>query len=114
MILKNSLIYINQFFFFIYNLIRKIYLNSNIYNKKISKGNISDFIYKPSPSLLDCLVKYSNKKNNISDFSFNDVWSKSNIKKKDFKNLKFSDYYKHHKDFMNPITYEQLKKIIQN
>ena len=62
MYLKNSLIYINQFFFFIYNLIRKIYLNSNIYNKKISKGNISDFIYKPSPSLLDCLVKYSKKK----------------------------------------------------
>ena len=87
MYLKNSLIYINQFFFFIYNLIRKIYLNSNIYNKKISKGNISDFIYKPSPSLLDCLVKYSKKKNNISDFSFSDVWSKSNIKEKDFKNL---------------------------
>ncbi len=87
MYLKNSLIYINQFFFFIYSQIRKIYLNSNIYNKKISKGNISDFIYKPSPSLLDCLVKYSNKKKNISDFSFNDVWSRNNIKEKDFKNL---------------------------
>ena len=37
-----------------------------------------------------------------------------NIKKKDFKNLKFSDYYNYHKDFMNPITYEELKKIIQN
>ena len=36
------------------------------------------------------------------------------IKNKDFKNLKFSDYYKQHKDFMNPITYEQLKTIIQN
>ena len=37
-----------------------------------------------------------------------------NIENKDFKNLKFSDYYKHHNDFMNPITYEELKKIIQN
>ncbi len=37
-----------------------------------------------------------------------------NTKIKDFKNLRFSDYYKHHKDFMNTITYEQLKKIIQN
>ena len=36
------------------------------------------------------------------------------IKNKDFKNLKFSDYYKQHKDFMNPVTYEQLKTIIQN
>ena len=37
-----------------------------------------------------------------------------NIKNKDFKNLKFSDYYKNHKDFMNPVAYEQLKKIIQD
>ena len=34
------------------------------------------------------------------------------LKNKDFKNLKFSDYYKQHKDFMNPVTYEQLKTII--
>ena len=37
-----------------------------------------------------------------------------NIKNKDFKNLKFSDYYKNHKEFMNPVAYEQLKKIIQD
>ena len=37
-----------------------------------------------------------------------------NIKNKDFKNLKFSDYYNYHKDFMNPVNYEQLKKIIQD
>tara|TARA_B100000902_G_C27306885_1_gene915992 strand:+ start:546 stop:2177 length:1632 start_codon:yes stop_codon:yes gene_type:complete len=87
MTLKNSLIYVNQFFFFVSNQFRKIYLNSNIYNKKISKGNINNFIYKPSPSLLDCLIKYSKKKNNINDFSFNEVWSKKNLKEKDFKNL---------------------------
>ena len=39
---------------------------------------------------------------------------KLDIKNKDFKTLKFSDYYKQHKDFMNPVTYEQLKTIIQN
>ena len=87
MTLKNSLIYINQFFFFVSNQFRKIYLNSNIYNKKISKGSINNFIYKPSPSLLDCLIKYSKKKINIKDFSFNEVWSKKNLKEKDFKNL---------------------------
>ena len=76
MTLKNSLIYINQFFFFLSNQLRKIYLNSNIYNKKISRGDISSFIYKPSPSLLDCLIKYSKKKINISDIKFDEVWSK--------------------------------------
>ena len=62
MTIKNSLIYINKFFFLISDQFRKIYLNSDIYNKKLSKGNIYNFIYKPSPSLLDCLIKYSKKK----------------------------------------------------
>ena len=40
MIFKNSLNYLSQFFFFFSNKIRNFYLNSDIYNKKISK--ISD------------------------------------------------------------------------
>ena len=31
--------------------------------------------------------------------------------KKDFKNLKFSEYYYNHKKFMNPISYENLLSI---
>ena len=87
MTFKNSIVYINQFFFFIFSQLRKIYLNSNIYNKKISKGDIYEFIYKPSPSLLDCIIKYSKKKNDINDFTFNEIWSKKNLKEKDFKTL---------------------------
>ena len=31
--------------------------------------------------------------------------------KKDFKNLKFSEYYHNHKKFMNPISYENLFSV---
>ena len=37
MILRNSLIFISQFLDNIKNQLRNIYLNSNFYNKKISK-----------------------------------------------------------------------------
>ena len=57
------MIYINQFFFSIFNKIYKLYLNSNFYDKKISKTNEKDFIYKPSPHLLSSLIKYQKKKN---------------------------------------------------
>ena len=59
MILKNSLSYINQFFFLISNQARKFYLNSKIYNNKISKINDKDLQYTPSPSLLDCIITVS-------------------------------------------------------
>ena len=55
MIFKNS-------FLFIRKKIRSFYLNSNIYDKKISSFNESSLEYKPSPSLLDCLIKYNKKK----------------------------------------------------
>ena len=73
MILKNSLIYINQFFFFIFSSIRKLYLKSEIYNKKISKINSNYLEYRPSPSLIDSIIKYSNKKKNIKEFSLTNV-----------------------------------------
>ena len=63
MIFKNSLNYINQFFFFFTNKTRNFYLNSNIYNKKISKINNKNLEYKPSPSLLDCLEDFKSKVN---------------------------------------------------
>jgi hypothetical protein len=34
------------------------------------------------------------------------------IEKKDFKRLKFSDYYNNHKNFMNPMSFEEVKKIL--
>ena len=74
-------------FLFFQKKVRSLYLNSNIYNKKISSFNNDSLKYKPSPSLLDCLVKYDKKRIDIKNYSLNEVWSNQNLKKKDYNNL---------------------------
>ncbi len=56
------MIYINQIFLKIFNHLRKFYLYSNFYDKKISRIDYKDFVYKPSPHLLSSLIKYQKKK----------------------------------------------------
>jgi len=87
MIFKNSLNYLSRFFFFFTNKTRNFYLNSKIYNKKISIIYTNNLEYKPSPNLLDCLIKYKKKKNKIEDFSLNSIWQKKSIDEKDYKKL---------------------------
>ena len=87
MILKNSLNFINEFFNYLSNQVRKIYLNSSIYNKKISKINLQSLYYKPSPNLLDCLIKYEGKKSKIENFYVNSIWTNEKISVKDYKKL---------------------------
>ena len=87
MFFKNSLNYFNQFFFFISNQIRNFYLNSKIYNRKISKISNKSLEYKPSPSLLDCLIKYEREKIKIEDLYLNSVWKNKNLSKKNYNNL---------------------------
>jgi len=53
---------LNNSFKFIKKKIRHFYLNSNLYNKKIIPSSIGLIEYQPSPSLLDCLIKYDKKK----------------------------------------------------
>ena len=65
--LKNSLISINEFFYSTKDQIRKLYLKSNFYNNKISKIEISNITYRPSLSILSCLVKYDKKKIKIDE-----------------------------------------------
>ena len=86
MLLKNSISLINEFFSITLNQIRKIYLNSNVYNKKISINDSNTLHYKPSLSILSCLIKYEKKKNKIEDFNINSVWEKK-INYKDLKKL---------------------------
>ena len=81
------MIYINQFFLNIFNQIKKFYLNSNLYDKKISKINSKNLIYKPSPHLLSSLIKYKKKKIRIEDFSLDEIWNNKNINDKDYKHL---------------------------
>ena len=76
MLLKNSISLINEFFSLSLQQIRKIYLNSNIYNKKISINENNTLNYKPSLSILSCLIKYEKKKNKIEDIYISEIWEK--------------------------------------
>ena len=87
MILRNPLISINQFLEKIRNQIRNIYLNSNFYEKKISKIYNKELIYKPSPHLLSSLIKYQTQKININDIATENLWENENINTKNFKRL---------------------------
>jgi uncharacterized heparinase superfamily protein len=87
MIFRNSLNLINNSLVFFKKKTRSLYLNSNIYNKKISTFSGSILEYKPSPSLLDCLIKYNKKKINIENYSLNEFWDNQKLQEKDYKNL---------------------------
>ena len=80
MILNNSLKLIKK-------KIRHFYLNSNLYNKKITPSSIGLIEYQPSPSLLDGLINYDKKKINIENYSLNEIWDNPNLKEKDQQNL---------------------------
>ena len=87
MFFKNSLNYFGQFFFLILEQLKNFYLNSKIYNKKISKVSSKTLDYKPSPNLLDCLIKYEKKKIKIEDLYLNSLWSNKKLSEKDHRNL---------------------------
>ena len=107
MVLKNSLNSINEFFYYISGQIRKIYLNSSFYNKKISATDNKILDYKPNLSLLNCIIKYDKKKNNIENFYVNSIWSNHDIKEKDFKKL-------HNFFWLFTIDLKSSKKITQS
>ena len=87
MILRNPLNFISRFFSSTSKQIRVIYSNSNYYDKKISKINNEDLIYKPSPHLLSSLIKYQTKKINVDDIETENLWDCENINTKNFKKL---------------------------
>ncbi len=86
MINKNSLSSTNQFFLDLKNSFKKIYQNSNFYNKKISKVNNNKFEYKPSPYLLSSIINYQKKKYKIEDFALESIWQ-NNIQSTDYEKL---------------------------
>ncbi len=81
------MVYINRLFFNFINRIRNIYLNSNFYDRKISKIYSNNLIYKPSPHLLSSLIEYQKQKFKIEDFALDEIWDNKNISTKDFKRL---------------------------
>ena len=87
MIFKNLANYINKIYIFLETKFHGFYLNSNVYDKKISRVNNKNLEYRPSPILLDCLIKNKSRKDKIEDFYLNTVWDNKKLKDKDYKNL---------------------------
>ena len=87
MILRNSFNFINEFFFYLINQTRKIYLNSTYYNKKISSIDEKSLDYKPSNSLFNCLINYEKKRKKIEEFYLHSIWSNNKIKDNDYNKL---------------------------
>ena len=87
MFLKSSFNYINEFYFIFKNQIRKIYLNSSIYNKKISRVDENILVYQPSLNILSSLIKYEKQKKKIEDFNVQSIWESKDSKYKDFRKL---------------------------
>ena len=87
MILRNFLNFVDQFLIKSFKQIRNIYLNSNYYDRKISKIYYKDLKYKPSPHLLSSLIKYQTKKINVNDIEIENLWENRNLDNRDFKKL---------------------------
>ena len=87
MFFKSSFNYINEFYFIFKNQIRNIYLNSSIYNKKISRVYENVLVYQPSLNILSSLIKYEKQKKKIEDFYVQSIWENKDLKYNDFKKL---------------------------
>ena len=86
MINRNSLDSTNQFFLGLKSSFKKIYQNSNFYDKKISRVKNNNFEYRPSPYLLSSIVRYQKKKYKIEDFTLKSIWQNT-IKHDDYEKL---------------------------
>ncbi len=108
MFIKSVFLNFGSILFQILQRIRNIYLNSPIYNKKISKIDDKVIIYKPSQSIFNCLIKFDKKKYNIEDFSLNSVWkSNADLNIKSFKKL-------HSFFWLFTLDLKSSQKITQN
>ena len=107
MFLKSYFNYINEFYFILKSQIRKIYLKSSIYNKKISKVDKSILVYQPSLSILSSLIKYEKQKKKIEDFNVKSIWKNENLNYSDFRKL--HSFY-----WLFSIDLKSSKKITQS
>ena len=69
------------------NALRNFYLNSFLYDKKISKTFNGLLKYKPSTYLISSIVKIQTKKINIDEFALESVWNDNNLNQKQFRKL---------------------------
>ena len=108
MFIKSNFLNFGTLFFQIIKQIRKLYLNSLFYNKKISKIDDKTITYKPRQNILNCIIKFDKKKTNIEDYSLNSVWKKGT-------NLNYKEFKKLHSFFwLFTLDLKSSKKITQN
>ena len=108
MFIKSLFLNFGYIFFNVIQQIRKIYLNSPLYNKKISKIEYKEIVFKPSQSILNCLINFEKKKYNIEDFSLNSIWKNSS-------KLNFKNFKKLHSFFwLFTLDLRSSQKITQN
>ena len=93
MFLKSSFNYINEFYFIFKNQIRKLYLNSSIYNRKISRIEENVLVYQPSLNILSSLIKYEKQKKNIEDFNVQSIWKNKSLKYNNVNSLESRHMY---------------------
>ena len=84
---SNFTLIINQSFYQVLKKLRKIYLNSSLYDKKISSTNLKALTYKPSLKILGSIAKYEKTKNKIEDFETEKIWDVDKLSYKDYKKL---------------------------
>ncbi len=84
---NNFSLIINQSFYKVLKKLRKIYLNSSLYDKKISSTNLKALTYKPSLKILGSIAKYEKTKNKIEDFETDKIWEVNKLSYKDYKKL---------------------------
>ncbi len=70
-----------------FDIFRKIYLNSFLYDKKISKIFNVDLKYRPSSYLLKSIVNIQTKKINVDDIVLEDFWTNKKIDENQSKKL---------------------------
>ena len=85
--LNNFTLIINQSLYQVLKKIRKIYLNSAIYDKRISSKSLKALTYKPSLKILGSIAKYEKTKNKIEDFETDKIWEVNKLSYKDYKKL---------------------------
>ncbi len=114
MINTNSLGIFNQFYLSVRENFKKIYRNSNFYEKKISKTFNNSFEYKPSPHLLSSIINYQNKKYKIEDFAVDSIWQ-NNLNSKDYEKLNnFFWFFSLDLKSSKKITQTIIRKWISN
>ncbi len=91
--------------------LRNLYLNSFLYDKKISKPFKSFLKYKPSTYLLSSIVKIQTKKINIKEFALETVWTNTNLNKKQIRKLN-NFFWIFSLDLKSPSS--SVQKVIEN